>query len=412
MARVTFLGIAFRYSSLTTILTLLTAVSGSQTAHAKEQELDSRGMPMTKEEKEVNDDLKAKYQGDGKSAKSKAKTQLEADKDAFKRNIANLQDKNPEVRANAAEILGSMGNLLAVEPLIEVLQDRIELVAIKAHAALNKLTGKNFGYKNHSEWKSWWVSNKEELIKKNNVGADDMAKVRGKTANEQGRFCLKSGQYEQARTYFLQAVSADPEVADYRNNLGLSVMKMGRYIDAIIYFQETIGLDDGLPQPNMNIGACYANLNRHIEAQHWYRKALEKDTEGKLWEPCWSLGKEFLNKGDFHMAQEFLEEAMMKSERNNIYDPRIYRDLALTYYGLDEPHGAYKMIMNVQRLGFELDKGFIEKVRKTLIAQGVDPDKEDAKSIKHQRELANGGPLESNDQRIMEPTALPEDKKK
>ncbi len=396
----------------TALLMLCFAHMSSLQVQAKEKAVNSRGLELSKEEKEINEDLKQKYEGDGKEARNKAKTQLEADREAYKRNVINLQDKDPEMRANAAEILGAMGNINAIEPLIEVLQDKIENVAIKAHGALNKLTGKNFGYKNYSEWKRWWMSNKDELIKKNKVGTDDMAKIKGKTANEQGRMCLQSGQYEQARTYFLQAVSADPEQVDYRNNLGLSVMKMGRYIDAIIYFHEAIGLDDGLPQPHMNIGACYANLNRHIEAQHWYRIALNKDSEGKLWEPCWSLGKEFLNKGDFHMAQEFLEQAMLKSERNNKYDPRVYRDLALTYYGLDQPHSAYKMIMNVQRLGFDLDQGFVEKVRKTLIAQGVDPDKEDAKAIKHQRELANGGPLESDDRRIMEPTALPNGKKK
>ena len=124
----------------------------------------------------------------------------------------------------------------------------------------------------------------------------------------------------------------------------------------------------------MNIGSSYARMNKHIEAQHWFRRAMKRDKDGRLWEPLWTLGKEYLKKGEFDMAKEFLEQASEKASRRRVYDPRIYRDLALTYYGLDMYHSSWWAIKQVWKDGYELDKGFVTKVQNALKAQGIDPE--------------------------------------
>jgi tetratricopeptide (TPR) repeat protein len=301
----------------------------------------------------------------------------------IKTHIANLSDKDPEVRQTSAQILGQLGATEAIPNLIEALKDNYVYVQIYAHGALNKLTGKNFGYKNYAEWSRWWASAKEEYEKKpKSFGISDTKKLRAQSSNTQGLVFLDAKDFNGAYRMFLDAVNQDPEVPDYRNNLGLSVMELARenpyrYIDAITYFQEAIGLDEGLPQPYMNIGQCYTRLGKHIEAQSWYRKAIDRDKNGILWEHCWQLGKELLKKADYHLALEYLEDARAKAESNRHFDARVYRDLALVYYALEMHHSAYREILNVQRLGYDLNPDFVAKVRKALEDKGINPDKED-----------------------------------
>jgi tetratricopeptide (TPR) repeat protein len=314
-----------------------------------------------------------------------SKDEARLKQDAVKYHIKNLKDKDVEVRQNSAYILGQLGAAEAVPALIEALKDEHILVQMSAHGALNKITGKNFGYKNYPEWKQWWVGNKDDFVKKKATGPARFEEVRAPASNTQGLLFLSNGDYQQAYRMFLDAVNADPRVPDYRNNLGLAVMELARenplrYIDAITYFEEALGLDENLPQPYMNIGSCYARMGKHIEAQSWFRRAIDKDKRGILWEHCWTLGKDLLMRGDFHLALEYLEQGRIKAERNRKYDPRVYRDLALAYYGLDMYHSAYREIVNLQALGYDANPEFVQKVRKALTDQGVDPDKEDAKA--------------------------------
>jgi tetratricopeptide (TPR) repeat protein len=330
-------------------------------------------------------------------SKEKHQTGTQRREEAVKYHIRNLSDKDPEVRQLSAQMLGGLNVVDAVPNLIEALKDSQIYVQIAAHGALNKITGKNFGYANYREWKGWWENNKQELLKKQALGVSNLDEVRAKSGNTQGLIYLNNGDFGNAYRMFLDAVNANPKVPDYRNNLGLAVMELARndpyrYIDAMAYFQEAMGLDDSLPQPYMNIGSCYARLGKHIEAQNWFRRAIEKDVNGLLWEHCWTLGKELLSKGDFHLAVEYLQQARSKAERSRKYDPRIYRDLALGYYGLDQYHAAFKEIVNLKRLGYDPNPDFEAKVRKALTDQGVDPDKEDQQAIEEQRRRLSDPP--------------------
>ena len=300
------------------------------------------------------------------------KSNAENNAKSIQYHIKNLNDKDPAIRENSAEMLGIVNAPEAVPYLIEALKDRHIMVQYKAHGALNKITGKNLGYKNYPEWRKWWEEEGKDFTKKSGRGPNEIAKIRAKTSNTQGLIYRGARNFQAALGMFLDAVNQDPEIPDYRNNLGLTVMDLGRYIEAMSYFEETIGLDDTLPEPYMNIGQCFARMNKQIEAQAWYKKAIEKDKAGMLWEKFWLLGKEYLKAGEYNMAWEFLDQARVKAEKNNRHDPRVYRDLALTHYALDQYHSAWKEIKNVEALGYALDEGFVLKVRKALEAVGVD----------------------------------------
>jgi len=299
--------------------------------------------------------------------------------------LKNLKDPDPSIRENSCEMLGIVGSKEGIPYLIEALQDRHIMVQIKAQGALSKITGKNFGYKNYAAWRSWWETEGKDFNARPESGPSDTKKFQAANFNTQGLELLKAGHFSPAATMFLNAVNLDTQNATYKNNLGMSVMKQGRVLDAMSYFDEVMGLDGTLPEPYMNIGQCYARINRDIEAQHWFKQAIERDKDGRLWETFWLLGKQYLNNGDYNLALEFLDQARSKAERNRRFEPHIYRDLALTHYGLDQYHSAWREIKNVERLGYALNEDFITKVRKYLVAEGIDPDKEDTKAIEVSR---------------------------
>jgi Tfp pilus assembly protein PilF len=329
----------------------------------------------------------------GKDTKNKDREKANAKTlKAVQYHLKNLKDSDPAVRQSSAEFLGILGSPVAVPDLINVLrpdQNERILVLLAANGALARITGKNFGYKNYEGWMQWWAQNKEEFLKKAETGPDSTAKIRAEAANTVGRELMRRGELRAAQAQFLDAVNSDPTVPDYRNNLGLSLMNQGRYLDAMENFQETMGLAPELPQPPMNIGHCYARMGKTIEAQTWYKKAMALDKEGKLWEPLWLLGKEYKNRGEFSLAFEYLDQARIRAEKlrlDNELHANLCKDLAITHYGLDQYYSAWKEIKNVETLGFKCDPGFVAKVRKALVDQGVDPEAEDKKA----REVMRG----------------------
>jgi len=342
--------------------------------------------PAEKDDADKNFVLKQTKDGK-KKGKGEAKTLK-----AIQYHIKNLKDPDPTVRQSSAEMLGILGSPIAVPDLIAVLQPEHherELVLIAAHGALNRITGKNFGYKNYEAWMQWWAQNKEEFLQKAETGPDAVAKIRAEAANTVGRELMRRGELRAAQSQFLDAVNSDPTVPDYRNNLGLCLLNQGRYLDAMVNFEETIGIAPDLPQPVMNIGHCYARMGKTIEAEMKYKQAMALDKEGRLWEPLWLLGKEHMKRGEWSLAFEYLDQSRIRAEKlrlDNELHANICKDLAITHYGLDQYHSAWKEIKNVETLGFNCDPGFVTKVRKSLVDLGVDPDAEDKKA----REVLRG----------------------
>lgn len=107
---------------------------------------------------------KEKQESDAKKRETKANREKIAS--AAKYHRKNLKDKDPLVRENSAEMLGLFAAPGAVPDLIEALGDKVLMVQLKAHAALIKITGKNFDYRGQKQWRAWWKKESEEFLKK------------------------------------------------------------------------------------------------------------------------------------------------------------------------------------------------------------------------------------------------------
>ena len=208
-------------------------------------------------------------------------------------------------------------------------------------------------------------------------GPDETAKISATAFNTIGLEYLKRGAYREAQQQFLNAVDKDPTIPDYKNNLGLSLLEQGRYLDSMEYFNEASHDDADLPQPYMNIGRCYSRMDRGIEAQTWYKKALDKDKDGRMWDLPWMIGKEYIHRAEWAMAKEYLDQAVNRMSKKGVRDPRVYNDLAITHFGLDQFHSAWRDLMDVRTLGFEPNPEFLARVKKSLADEGIDPEAED-----------------------------------
>jgi hypothetical protein len=334
-------------------------------------------------DKGEKDDLKNGYNykvRDEKKDKDSKKKKDSQKLRAANYHLKNLKDPDPEVRSSSAEMLGILGAVTAVPELIDMLrpgrEDKI-MVLLSVHGALVRITGKNFGHKNYDQWQSWWLKEKEEFTKKAETGPDEQAKIAAVYHNTTGLEYLRAGQLVAAEQQFLMAVDRDPTIPDYKNNLGLAVMKQGRFLDAMEYFKETIGQNQDLPQPYMNTGRCYAGMNKSIEAEAWFKKAMDHDKEGRLWENYWMIGRQHLQRGEWKDAYEYLDSARIKAEKLGVHDPSLHKDIAITHFGMDQYHSAWKEIKNVETLGYQCDPGFVAKVKKMLKDAGVDAEAED-----------------------------------
>jgi HEAT repeat protein len=66
-----------------------------------------------------------------------------------------LKDDTMNVRHRTAWALGTIGDELAVEPLIECLLDKDDTVRAMAADSLKLLTGEDLG-EDHARWKEWF----------------------------------------------------------------------------------------------------------------------------------------------------------------------------------------------------------------------------------------------------------------
>lgn len=103
---------------------------------------------------------------DAKAKEQEAKADREKNARTVAYHVKNLKDKDSNVRENSAEMLGLIAALDAVPHLIEALDDKVLMVQLKAHAALIKITGKNFDYREQKQWREWWKKEGEEFKKK------------------------------------------------------------------------------------------------------------------------------------------------------------------------------------------------------------------------------------------------------
>jgi hypothetical protein len=154
-------------------------------AEEKGEEKKAAGPATKEEEKPLDPELKKKietliYQLGHREVgfRASARTELSGiGEPAVPMLIDALQGgRNSWTKQGAAQVLGTIGDKRATEPLVKQLRNDDKWVRKESAEALRKVTGQNFGYDPEAEpaaredatrkWEDWWKKQKEEEEKK------------------------------------------------------------------------------------------------------------------------------------------------------------------------------------------------------------------------------------------------------
>jgi Tfp pilus assembly protein PilF len=107
---------------------------------------------------------------------------------------------------------------------------------------------------------------------------EEMRRLQARAAYERGLSTLRDKNAAQAVVALREAISLDPTVPVYWNNLGVIYLDMRRPDLALIGFRNAAELDDNYAEAHMNTGIALAEMGRWDEALNAYRKALASPT--------------------------------------------------------------------------------------------------------------------------------------
>jgi tetratricopeptide (TPR) repeat protein len=93
---------------------------------------------------------------------------------------------------------------------------------------------------------------------------------------ERGRFEYSDGQYEQALSFFDEALKIEPGNTTYLISRGQTLMKLKRYEDAEAQFERLLSMGDQAEASGyVELGALYGQTKRYGEAAQAYGRAIE-----------------------------------------------------------------------------------------------------------------------------------------
>jgi len=92
-----------------------------------------------------------------------------------------------------------------------------------------------------------------------------------------GQIHAQVGPYEDAISYFSQAMAMDPNYSEYYNDRGGVYFKMGRFDEAESDYRRAIELSSPYAEVWTNLGQCYRQMGRMEAAADAYSRALDLD---------------------------------------------------------------------------------------------------------------------------------------
>ncbi len=336
------------------------------------------------------------------------------DTNVFRSSMKLMASEDQDDRAAGAERAGKVSTTKYRQKLVPVLIERLDpakednpWAGIFAAGALGAITDQDFGEKqrDHKLWRKWWYKTvNQKLPKREEPGKRRLERVRADYLNKQGETFLRGSQTMKAADLFRQAITLDGTKALYHSNMGLALLKLGDHDGAERRFDDALAADSRFILAYLNKGAVHTSKAEDlrakaalIEAQADAHKRagergkevkararlvlLMKDVEAsekkaldvflyaagvdkgeRLWSVYHAMGRIYMQRGDFEKAVGHLEKALqLRKGRLG-----LHRDLAITYYGLDQYYRSMKMIEEVEKLGGVMNPGFTEKVRRKV----------------------------------------------
>ena len=85
----------------------------------------------------------------------------------------------------------------------------------------------------------------------------------------------KNGKYDEAISYYTQAIKLNPKHERAYNNLGVIFYKKGNTEKAIEYFKQAVAVNPNFAEPHYNIGVVYYNQGQIQIAKEYFKKGCD-----------------------------------------------------------------------------------------------------------------------------------------
>lgn len=125
---------------------------------------------------------------------------------------------------------------------------------------------------------------------------------------ERARESELTGQWEEAKSYYRQALTLNPTLVEARNNLGTLYVRQQQLTAAIDEFQAAIRIDPNYAKVRNNLGSAYFLSGQETLAIQEFLAALHID--GAYVSPLYNLASLYARRGDVGQAVAFLTRAL------------------------------------------------------------------------------------------------------
>ena len=125
---------------------------------------------------------------------------------------------------------------------------------------------------------------------------------------ERARESELKGQWEEAKSYYRQALTRNPNLVEARNNLGTLYVRQQQLTAAIDEFQAAIRIDPNYAKVRNNLGSAYFLSGQETLAIQEFLAALHID--GAYVSPLYNLASLYARRRDVGQAVAFLTRAL------------------------------------------------------------------------------------------------------
>jgi tetratricopeptide (TPR) repeat protein len=148
-----------------------------------------------------------------------------------------------------------------------------------------------------------------------------------------GNQSFSAQRYDEAITFYKQALTLDPESIDVKYNLGVAFGKKGMLDDSIAAYEQVIAVNPRHAQAHNNLGITYEKKGMAEKAHSEYEKAVSADPN--LAPALYNLGKSYLTRGAHDQAAAYLYKAglLFHKSKNNEWAKKSYDLLKQTNAG-------------------------------------------------------------------------------
>ncbi len=129
-----------------------------------------------------------------------------------------------------------------------------------------------------------------------------------------GTQSFSAQRYDEAITWYKQAIALDPDSVDANYNLGVAFGNKGLLDESMAAYNRVIVINPLHAQAHNNLGSAFEKKGMADKAHFEYEKAVSADPD--LAPALYNLGKSFLSRDDKNQAADYLYKAGMLFHRS------------------------------------------------------------------------------------------------